>query len=145
MIRRPPRSTRTDTLFPYTTLFRSPTVAVNVSALQLVQPDFPDLVRCLVEKHGFPPHLLCIEVVESALADEDAAVAIIEQLNAIGVELAIDDFGTGYSSLSRLQRFHVDYLKIDRAFVAGMTDATDDAALVSAVIGLAPALGLRTG
>src|SRR3546814_5807212 len=84
MIRRPPRSTRTDTLFPYTTLFRSPTVAVNVSALQLVQPDFPDLVRCLVEEHGFPPHLLCIEVVESALADEDAAVAVIEQLNAIG-------------------------------------------------------------
>ncbi|MFP5578247.1 MAG: EAL domain-containing protein [Acidimicrobiia bacterium] len=122
----------------------TPTVAVNVSALQLVQPDFPDLVRCLVEEHGFPPHLLCIEVVESALADEDAAVAVIEQLNAIGVELAIDDFGTGYSSLSRLQRFHVDYLKIDRAFVAGMAEATDDAAIVSAVIGLARALDLRT-
>ena len=83
-------------------------------------------------------------MVESALADEEAAVATIKQLKQIGVELAIDDFGTGYSSLSRLQRFHVDYLKIDRAFVAGMADARDDAAIVSAVIGLARALRLRT-
>src|SRR3546814_11593414 len=129
MIRRPPRSTRTDTLFPYTTLFRSPTVAVNVSALQLVQPDFPGLVRRLVEEHGFPPHLLCIEVVESALADEDAAVAIIEQLNAIGVELAIDEFATRCSSLSRLPRFHVDYMKLHWAFVAAIAAATDLATL----------------
>ena len=122
----------------------TPTVSVNVSALQLVQPTFPALVRELVEAAGFPPHLLCIEVVESALADEDAAVATLQQLNEFGVELAIDDFGTGYSSLSRLQRFHVDYLKIDRSFVAGMAEATDDAAIVSAVIGLARALDLRT-
>jgi diguanylate cyclase (GGDEF)-like protein/PAS domain S-box-containing protein len=122
----------------------TPTVSVNVSALQLVQPAFPALVRELVEAAGFPPHLLCIEVVESALADEDAAVATIQQLKEIGVEFAIDDFGTGYSSLSRLQRFHVDYLKIDRVFVAGMADASDDAAIVSAVIGLARALKLRT-
>ena len=121
----------------------TPTVAVNVSALQLVQPSFPVLVRELVESAGFPPHLLCIEVVESALADEDAAVTTLRALKEIGVELAIDDFGTGYSSLSRLQRFHVDYLKIDRVFVAGMTDA-DDAAIVSAIVGLARALDLRT-
>ena len=122
----------------------TPTIAVNVSALQLAQPDFPAMVRALVDEAGFPPHLLCIEVVESALADEDAAIDTIKQLKEIGVELAIDDFGTGYSSLSRLQRFHVDYLKIDRAFVAGMAGARDDAAIVSAVIGLSKALRLRT-
>jgi diguanylate cyclase (GGDEF)-like protein/PAS domain S-box-containing protein len=122
----------------------TPTIAVNVSAQQLVQPAFPTLVRDLVQAAGFPPHLLCIEVVESALADEEAAVSTILQLHEIGVELAIDDFGTGYSSLSRLQRFHVDYLKIDRGFVAGMADASDDAAIVSAVLGLARALNLRT-
>ncbi|HSP03046.1 MAG TPA: EAL domain-containing protein, partial [Acidimicrobiales bacterium] len=122
----------------------TPTVSVNVSATQIADPEFPDLVRRLVEDAGFPPHLLCIEVVESALADEHAAAATLEEIKRIGVEVAIDDFGTGYSSLSRLQRFDVDYLKIDRGFVAGMDDAGDDAAVVSAVIGLAHALGLRT-
>jgi len=122
----------------------TPTIAVNVSAQQLVEPGFPERVRSLVERAGFPPHLLCIEVVESALADEEEAAATLEALKAVGVELAIDDFGTGYSSLSRLQRFHVDYLKIDRGFVARMDEGRDDAAVVSAVIGLAHALGLRT-
>ncbi|MCO8127192.1 EAL domain-containing protein [Acidimicrobiia bacterium EGI L10123] len=122
----------------------TPTIAVNVSATQIGDPGFPAMVRQLVEDAGFPPHLLCIEVVESALADEHAAAATLEEIKQIGVELAIDDFGTGYSSLSRLQRFAVDYLKIDRGFVAGMGDAGDDAAVVSAVIGLGHALGLRT-
>ena len=122
----------------------TPTVSVNVSAAQIADPGFPTLVRRLVEDAGFPPHLLCIEVVESSLADEHAAAATLEEIKRIGVEVAIDDFGTGYSSLSRLQRFDVDYLKIDRGFVAGMDDAGDDAAVVSAVIGLAHALGLRT-
>jgi len=121
-----------------------PTISVNVSARQLAEPGFPAVVRDLVDAAGFPSHLLCLEVVESALADVDAAVAALEAINAIGVELAIDDFGTGYSSLSRLQQFHVDYLKIDRSFVAGMDDGDDDAAIVSAVIALAKALDLRT-
>jgi len=123
---------------------RAPTIAVNVSAPHLSDPTFPALVRDLVEGAGFPPELLCIEVVESALVDEHVAAAVLEEVKDIGVELAIDDFGTGYSSLSRLQRFAVDYLKIDRGFVAGMDAGRDDAAVVSAVIGLARALGLRT-
>ena len=120
------------------------TVAVNVSAHQLSDPDFLDTVLTELVEVGVPPALLCLEVTESSLADADTAVRALSRLKAIGVELAIDDFGTGYSSLSRLRLFPVDYLKIDRGFVAGMTQRPDDAVIVAAVLGLARTLGVRT-
>jgi EAL domain-containing protein (putative c-di-GMP-specific phosphodiesterase class I) len=75
--------------------------------------------------------------------DSDRAERTMADLQALGVQLSIDDFGTGYSSLAYLHRFPVDELKIDRVFVNGLTDGTDQGTLVTAVVAMAHALGLR--
>ena len=119
-------------------------VAVNVSLHQLVDPAFPDMVRSVIEAARVPPGRVCLELTESALEDAQVAATALRQLKQIGVELAIDDFGTGYSSLGRLHLFPVDYLKIDRSFIAGMAVRREDAVLVAAMVQLAHTLGLRT-
>jgi diguanylate cyclase (GGDEF)-like protein/PAS domain S-box-containing protein len=119
-------------------------VSVNLSARQLAQADLAERFADVIERTGVLPANLCFEITESVLMDDaDAAIAVIERIRALGVQLAIDDFGTGYSSLGYLKRFPVDIVKIDRAFVAGLGHDPGDAAIVSAVIGLSHALGLR--
>jgi EAL domain-containing protein (putative c-di-GMP-specific phosphodiesterase class I) len=119
-------------------------VSVNLSGRQLAQPDLADRFAAVIERTGVLPANLCFEITESVLmADADAAIAVIERIRALGVQLAIDDFGTGYSSLGYLKRFPVDIVKIDRAFVAGLGTDAGDTAIVSAVVGLGHALGLR--
>jgi len=119
-------------------------VAVNVSSRQLSDPAFPDTVRRVLEEAQVPPASICLELTESALIDSDLAAAALWELKRAGVEIAIDDFGTGYSSLSRLHKFPLDYLKIDRTFVDGMMHRSEDAIIVSSVLGLAHGLGIRT-
>jgi len=117
-------------------------MSVNVSAVQLHNPGFPDLLRNVLETTGLPPALLTVELTESVLVDHDRVVLILEELRSIGVKIAIDDFGTGYSSLSYLQKFPVTSVKVDRSFVAELTHG--DPGLVRSVIALAEALGLTT-
>jgi diguanylate cyclase (GGDEF)-like protein/PAS domain S-box-containing protein len=119
-------------------------VSINLSARQLVQPDLAAGVADVIAQTGVRPSSLCFEITESVLMDDaDTVIDVISRVRALGVEFAIDDFGTGYSSLGYLKRFPVDAVKIDRSFVSGLGADPGDAAIVSAVIGLAHALGLR--
>ena len=78
------------------------------------------------------------------MQDIDETRAKLQEISAMGVQLVIDDFGTGYSSLSYLKRFPVHKLKIDQTFVRDLTFDPDDAAIVTAIIGLARSLDLET-
>ena len=123
------------------------TMAVNVSARQLADPLLVETVAATLARTGVAPDRLCLEVTESALAaDADNAVVILGALKLLGVRLAIDDFGTGYATLDYVRRFSMaDELKIDKTFVDGLSDLTvPDAAIVSASIVLAKALGFDT-
>ena len=118
-------------------------VSVNLSARQVAYPGIVADVSAALEHSGLDPSKLLLEVTESALLEEaDSPVSVLEALKALGVALVLDDFGTGYSSLSYLQRFPLDGLKIDRAFVAEMTTDGRVAALVQAVVTMARTLGL---
>ncbi|MDQ1520444.1 MAG: hypothetical protein QOI55_1517, partial [Actinomycetota bacterium] len=119
-------------------------VSANLSARQLAQPDLAERVGAALERSGATPSNLCLEITESVLMDDAATtITAIERVRALGVRLSIDDFGTGYSSLGYLKRFPVDVVKIDRSFVDGLGTDSGDTAIVSAVIGLAHALGMR--
>jgi diguanylate cyclase (GGDEF)-like protein len=120
------------------------TMAANLSAPQLADPELPRTVRAALAGAGLDPASLNLEITESLLiADTDVTQRALSELQALGVHIHIDDFGTGYSSLAYLQRFPLDALKVDRAFVSGLggTDP-DSAAIAEAVITLAHSLRL---
>ncbi|WP_196778721.1 EAL domain-containing protein [Cognatilysobacter tabacisoli] len=119
------------------------TMAVNVSALQLLRSNLPKVVaRALVES-GVPPEQLQLELTESVImANAAQTAATLQAFRSIGVSLAIDDFGTGYSSLAYLKRLPINTLKIDKEFVADLTRDPDDEAITTTVITMAHSLGL---
>jgi EAL domain-containing protein (putative c-di-GMP-specific phosphodiesterase class I) len=119
-------------------------VSVNLSVHQLRQGKLVSLVRQVLEETGLAPHLLELELTESQLLDSvEHIIATFQQLRNLGVKLAIDDFGTGYSSLSYLKRIPVDYVKIDQAFIRGLGQGTEDAAITRAIIAMAHGLSLK--
>ncbi|MCZ7525310.1 MAG: EAL domain-containing protein [Acidimicrobiia bacterium] len=119
------------------------TISVNVSATQLAQPDFVRTVSSVLERSGVPPSRLQLEITESVLFEGgSSALKQLFELKSLGLRLGLDDFGTGYSSLTYLKRFPIDFVKIDRGFVAGLDEEGDDAAIVRAIVQLAEALGL---
>jgi diguanylate cyclase (GGDEF)-like protein len=118
-------------------------ISVNVTAQQLREQNLLSEVLGALASAQIPAALLGIELTESSLMGED--LAVVETLHAIhrtGVKLSIDDFGTGYSSLSYLLRFPLDTLKLDRAFVQGVTEAPDKRAITEAVLAMARGLEL---
>jgi diguanylate cyclase len=116
---------------------------VNVSARQLASDRLPGTVAGILAETGLAPAQLCLEVTETLLIeDPTTSIAILSELKNLGVLIAVDDFGTGYSSLQHLRNFPIDCVKIDRSFVRGLPDSTEDAAIVGAVIELGHALNL---
>ncbi len=119
-------------------------IAVNVSAVQFRQENFPQTIEKVLRETGLDPKYLELELTESLLlSNADVMFSVLQQLTAMGVRLAIDDFGTGYSSLSYLKRFPVSKLKIDGSFVRDVALDQDDAAITIAIISMAKSLNLK--
>ncbi len=118
-------------------------VCVNLSARQFAHPGLVGDVARALEASGLAPGSLGLEITESAaMSAAEATLATLRALKALGVALELDDFETGYSSLAYLQRFPLDRLKLDRAFVRGLGRDAGSTAIVRAVLTLARALGL---
>lgn len=118
-------------------------VAVNVSATNLIEPDFAAGVIARLQRHGLSPHLLEIEITESAVMTNPLqAEQALQALSAAGISLAIDDFGTGYSSLAYLQKLPANVVKIDRSFIQQL-EKNPEGALVKAMIVLLHELNYR--
>jgi EAL domain-containing protein (putative c-di-GMP-specific phosphodiesterase class I) len=120
-------------------------VAVNLSARNLVEEDLPDWIAQVLRARGIPPHLLEVEITETAMmVAPDRSLAVLERIAALGVRLAVDDFGTGYSSFALLRRLPRGIaLKIDRSFVERIVEDQSDEAIVASMIHLARGLGAR--
>ena len=120
-------------------------VAVNISPVQFMTRDFLALVRDVMETTGIEPHRLELEVTETAMMqDRDRAAHILDELARMGISVAVDDFGTGYSNLSYLIDFSFKKLKIDQSFVRRLETDANSGAVVSTIVGLSRALGVRT-
>lgn len=118
-------------------------IAVNVSAVQLRDPDFADRVLRICEEAGWPPRRLVLELTESALMrDTEVLRRTFSKFEANGIQLSVDDFGTGFSNLLYLHRFPVRQLKIDRSFVSQMLSDLQVGVLTQAIISLGHAMGL---
>lgn len=118
-------------------------VSVNVSSRQLDSPDLVDTVTAALSDTAAPAGCLHIEITESAvMRDVARSQDVLRRLKSLGCHLALDDFGTGYSSLSLLQRLPLDYVKIDRSFVAAMSGEFSGESMVGAIIQIAKILHL---
>jgi len=113
------------------------TLAVNLSPVQLQQPDLVQRVARMLDESGFNPRHLELELTENLLmTNPNASLETLQQLTATGVRIAIDDFGTGYSSLNYLSRFPIGTLKIDKSFIHDLLDDFNNAEIVSTIVAM---------
>ncbi|WP_428982877.1 putative bifunctional diguanylate cyclase/phosphodiesterase [Paraglaciecola aquimarina] len=120
-------------------------VAVNISAMDLVDMRLPSYIAELLVRYKLTPNLLTLEVTESAvMSNPENALKALNVLKSMGITLSIDDFGTGYSSMAQLKKMPVHELKIDKAFVLDLASNKEDQVMVKTLISLAANLGLKT-
>ncbi len=123
---------------------RAGRIAVNISAVQLMNETLAKEIIGIIKKAGAKPEWMEIEITETAAMHDPAiATCIMQQLADAGAAISIDDFGTGYSSLSYLKRFPANTLKIDREFIKDLPDDAEDCAIVRSTIAMAHALGMK--
>ena len=120
-------------------------IFANISGVQLERADFASKIARTLDRTGFQPNRLELEITESwVIKDLKGAAAKLQQLRDLGIAIAIDDFGTGFSSFNYLQELPLDTLKIDRSFICHLTDSSANVSTVGAITGLARQLGLKT-
>lgn len=117
--------------------------SVNLSLRQFFDSSFVSTVASILTEEGINPSYITLEITESMTMDVEKATQILYQLKDLGVEISIDDFGTGYSSLQYLQKFPIDYLKIDKSFIQNIGENMDDCSIASTIIVMAHNLGLK--
>jgi EAL domain-containing protein (putative c-di-GMP-specific phosphodiesterase class I) len=119
-------------------------VHINVSARELVDPDFADHVTATLAEHGLTSSDVAFEITERVFVNERQLTVShnLEELGRLGIRLILDDFGTGYSALGYLARFPLSALKIDRFFIRSIRDPADESPITKAVISLGEALGM---
>jgi EAL domain-containing protein (putative c-di-GMP-specific phosphodiesterase class I) len=119
-------------------------ISVNQSPVQFRNRKPQHLsVAELLRQAGAPGELITVEITEGTLLDADAQVLErLAEMRSAGMQISLDDFGTGYSSLSYLNKFDIDYLKIDRSFVQGLAPQSSELALCEAMIVMAHKLGI---
>ena len=118
-------------------------IAVNLSAKQIKQPDFLSKLLNLLDELNYPPKYLELELTEGMLmANDEHSLKIFEKLRSIGIKVSLDDFGTGYSNLGYLSNFPLDAVKIDRRFVTDINEIPEKQQIVSAIIQLANSFNL---
>ncbi|MBD1584342.1 bifunctional diguanylate cyclase/phosphodiesterase [Pseudoalteromonas sp. S16_S37] len=116
-------------------------LSVNLSVSQLVDPQFITTILMFLEKNNIPPSNLEIEITESSLASNlDVMKKTLIEIQQRGISIAIDDFGTGYSSLSYLKDLNFDTIKVDRKFVADLSESRKKGELALVIVNMAKSL-----
>ncbi|GBO52253.1 diguanylate cyclase/phosphodiesterasewith PAS/PAC sensor [Pseudanabaena sp. lw0831] len=119
------------------------TIAINVSTIQVIQPEFVERIQSIISEYQILPSLIKLEITETMLMDNiEISSQKLEQLRGIGVQVYIDDFGTGYSSFSYLQTLPIDVLKIDRSFTNRVSTDIKSQRIVQSILRLANNLGM---
>ena len=119
-------------------------VSINVSPQQFGNADIGRVLSSALARHEVPPELIELEITESSVMDQDAAVSrTLSMLQKQGIKILVDDFGTGYSSLSQLHRLDFDVLKVDQAFTANIETSAEGMVFFTAIVTMAHALGMR--
>ncbi len=119
-------------------------LAVNSSPSQFHRHDMAESVAQILKETHFPPEQLDLELTENVfLEPSDRILKMFQKLADMGVSLVMDDFGTGYSNLSYLKRFKIRKIKIDKSFVRGLIKDSAEMALITGMVTMAHALGLR--
>ena len=118
-------------------------VSVNMSRVSMYSPQTVAFLTNLIEKYQIPPRLLNLELTESAYMDDpDAMKKRLDELRSYGCEIMMDDFGSGYSSLNTLREIPVDYMKVDRMFLASVDHDDRSRMVLEAVIHMATKMGI---
>jgi sensor c-di-GMP phosphodiesterase-like protein len=119
-------------------------IGINLAPAHVATFEIVDDAKRIVEECGIRPSQVLFELTERGLIDDPACRRVVEALSDLGSEVAVDDFGTGYSSLAYIDKFRLDYLKIDKAFVSAVGDSSPAARLTDIIIEMAKSLRLKT-
>ena len=119
-------------------------LSLNVTAADLATTDFAERMRAIIAASGFDPACLTLEITEQTLiADLASSAAALRQMADLGVGIALDDFGSGFANFRMLKALPLDTLKLDATLLADVATDPRDRAILSAIIAMARALGLK--